>query len=98
LFRSFRAFNYERIYLRDESRRQADVVERLLSALVEWYRADPARLVAEGRPIDDGTDVAREAVAFVGGMTDRFAHDRALAGLGWDAGDLPIGLETPTRH
>lgn len=94
---NFRTFNYERIYLRDESRRQARVVERLLAALVSWYREDPARLVAEGRTIDDGTDIAREAVAFVGGMTDRFAHDRALAHLGWDPADLPIGLETPSR-
>ncbi|HEY1119799.1 MAG TPA: HD domain-containing protein [Acidimicrobiales bacterium] len=94
---AFRTFNYERIYLRDESRRQARVVERLLAALVDWYREDPARLVAEGRTIDDGTDISREAVAFVGGMTDRFAHDRALAHLGWDPVDLPIGLETPTR-
>jgi len=93
---AFRAFNYERIYLRDESRRQAQVVDRLLSALFEWYRADPARLVAEGRPVDDGTDLVREAVSFVGGMTDRFAHERALANLGWDAADLPIGLETHT--
>ncbi|HAS10812.1 MAG TPA: deoxyguanosinetriphosphate triphosphohydrolase [Acidimicrobiaceae bacterium] len=91
---AFRAFNYERIYLRDESRQQGVVVDRLLTALVEWYRADPDRLVAEGRPIDDRTDVVREAVAFVGGMTDRFAHDRALVNLGWDAADLPIGLET----
>ena len=92
---AFRAFNYERIYLRDESQRQARVVDRLLRALVEWYRADPSRLVAEGRPLGPDTDVVREAVAFVGGMTDRFAHDRALVHLGWDAADLPIGLETP---
>jgi dGTPase len=94
---AFRSFNYERIYLRDESRRQARVVERLLQALVEWYRADPARLVAEGRTVDEGADTDREAVAFVGGMTDRFAHERALAHLGWDADDLPIGLETIDR-
>jgi dGTPase len=93
----FRAFNYERVYLRDESRRQARVVERLLRALVEWYRADPGRLVSEGRGLDADTDVDREAVAFVGGMTDRFAHERALAHLGWDAADLPIGLETLDR-
>jgi len=94
---AFRSFNYERIYLREESRRQARVVERLLRALVEWYRADPARLVAEGRSLDGGADLDREAVAFVGGMTDRFAHERALAHLGWDPADLPIGLETIDR-
>jgi hypothetical protein len=30
-------------------------------------------------------------------MTDRFAHERALAHLGWDPADLPIGLETADR-
>ena len=94
---AFRTFNYERIYLRDESRRQARVVERLLQALVEWYRADPSRLVAEGRTVTEATDLDREAVAFVGGMTDRFAHERALAHLGWDSADLPVGLETLDR-
>lgn len=94
---AFRSFNYERIYLRDESRRQARVVERLLRALVEWYRVDPARLVAEGRAVTEATDLDREAVAFVGGMTDRFAHERALRHLGWDRTELPIGLETLDR-
>ncbi|HEU5083574.1 MAG TPA: HD domain-containing protein [Acidimicrobiales bacterium] len=91
---AFRSFNYERIYLRDESRRQARAVERLLGALVEWYRADPSRLVAEGRTLADGADLDREAVAFVGGMTDRFAHQRAVSRLGWQPADLPVGLET----
>ena len=94
---AFRTFNYERIYLRDESRRQARVVERLLGALVEWYRADPTRLVAEGRVLGDDDDVEREVVAFVGGMTDRFAHERAVRHLGWDPADLPVGLETIDR-
>jgi len=94
---AFRSFNYERIYLREESRRQARVVERLLRALVDFYREDLARLVAEGRDLDDGTDVDLEAVSFVGGMTDRFAHERAVAHLGWDPADLPIGLETMDR-
>ncbi|HEX4902325.1 MAG TPA: HD domain-containing protein [Acidimicrobiales bacterium] len=93
---AFRSFNYERIYLREESRRQARVVERLLRALVEWYRADPGRLLAEGRDLSD-VDLDREVVAFVGGMTDRFAHERALAHLGWDPADLPVGLETIDR-
>jgi len=93
---AFRSFNYERIYLREESRRQARVVERLLSALVEWYRADPGRLAAEGRDLA-GVELDREVVAFVGGMTDRFAHERALTHLGWDPADLPVGLETIDR-
>ncbi len=90
---AFRTFNYERIYLRDESRRQATIVHRLLSDLVGWYCADPARLVAAGRDVAVDLDITRQAVAFVGGMTDRFALDRAVEHLGWKAGDLPIGLK-----
>lgn len=89
---AFRTFNYEDIYLRPASRAQATVVDRLLSALVEWYRADPARLVAAGRTLTDDMDPAHEAVAFVGGMTDRFAQDRAVEHLGWDRDELPVGL------
>ena len=88
----FRAFNYEDIYLRPASRAQATVVDRMLSQLVEWYRADPARLIAAGRTFTDDMDAAHEAVAFVGGMTDRFAQDRAIEHLGWDRDDLPVGL------
>ena len=93
----FRAFNYERIYLRADSQDQAGAVHRLLRALVDWYTADPARLAAEGRHLADDADPVREAVAFVGGMTDRFAHDRAITHLGWSAADLPIGLDSPDR-
>ncbi len=69
----FRRFNYERIYLRDESTAQAAIVDRLLGGLVECYAAEPARLAGAGRDLADDADVTREAVAFVGGMTDRFA-------------------------
>ncbi len=89
---AFRAFNYEDIYLRPASRAQAVIVDRLLSELVEWYRTDPARLVAAGRTFTDDMDASHEAVAFVGGMTDRFAQDRALEHLAWSSDDLPVGL------
>ncbi|MDE0805459.1 MAG: HD domain-containing protein [Acidimicrobiales bacterium] len=89
---AFRAFNYGDIYLRPASRAQATVVDRLLSELVEWYRADPARLVAAGRTFNADMDPAHEAVAFVGGMTDRFAQDRAVEHLGWERDTLPVGL------
>ena len=90
---AFRAFNYERIYLRPASRAQASVVLDLLGALVEWYAGDPSRLVAAGRPIDDGTDPTAEAVTFVGGMTDRFALDRAVQHLGWPPERLPPAID-----
>lgn len=90
---AFRTFNYERIYLRPASLSQARVVDRLLAALVEWYRADPSRLAAAGRPIDGQVDVTHEAVAFVGGMTDRYALAQALEHLAWDPDDLPVGTQ-----
>ena len=89
---AFRAFNYERIYLRPASTEQAAIVDRLLGDLVEYYRDDPARLVAAGRDITVDTDVTREAVAFVGGMTDRFAQRLAVEHLDWSLDQLPIGL------
>jgi dGTPase len=89
---AFRSFNYERIYLRPESTAQAAVVARLLGDLVDWYRGDPSRLVAAGRALDADADLGREAVAFVGGMTDRYALTQAVEHLGWRTGDLPIGL------
>lgn len=89
---TFREFNYERIYLRPASRAQAVSVDGLLGELVEWYRTDPGRLVAAGRHVSEASDISREAVAFVGGMTDRFAIDRAVEHLGWTADRLPVGL------
>ena len=39
-----------------------------------------------------GDDAVRAAVAYVGGMTDRFAFDTAVAVLGWDRAALPRGV------
>src|SRR4051812_17245173 len=85
---AFRAFNYERIYLRPESQEQARRVVSLLGALTEWFAANPrsSELVA-------GSDLAvAEAVRYVSGMTDRFALDLAVERLGWDASALPQGV------
>lgn len=90
---AFRTFNYQRIYLRPASLAQARIVDRLLGQLVEWYVDDPARLVVAGRPLGPDADPVHEAVAFVGGMTDRFAQDLAVTHLGWRPDDLPRGLD-----
>lgn len=90
---AFRRFNYERIYLRPASTEQAKIVERLLADLVEFYRSGPERLASEERDVHAGADLTREAVAFVGGMTDRFAQHRAIELLGWKTDELPIGLD-----
>ncbi len=90
---ALRAFNYERIYTRPESVAQSDAVIKVLKALVEYYAEDPARIPASA--IDDlPADRTLAAVAYVGGMTDRFAFATAIRDLGWDADRLP-GLITP---
>lgn len=90
----FRRFNYENVYLRPESRVQADAVISLLRALVEHYAghpdALPAAFVAEREGRDDPV---RTAVAWVSGMTDRFACDRAMELLDWPEERLPRGID-----
>jgi dGTPase len=39
-----------------------------------------------------GPDALRAAVAYVGGMTDRFACQQGLAQLSWDPAKLPRGI------
>ena len=90
----FRRFNYENVYLRPESRAQADAVISLLRALVEHYAQHPdslpAAFIAEREGRDDPL---RAAVAWVSGMTDRFACDRAVELLDWPEDRLPRGID-----
>jgi dGTPase len=99
---AFRRFNYEHVYLRPASQQQASAVISLLRALVEHYadrpHAIPRPTVAAAlgdRPdhVDaGGPDALRAAVAYVGGMTDRFACQQGLAQLSWDPAKLPRGI------
>ena len=86
---AFRRFNYDHIYLRPESRQQATAVVGLLRALVEHYAAHPHLLPGT---VDDPLFAA---VAYVGGMTDRFACRQAITLLGWPLEQLPHGIDTP---
>jgi dGTPase len=91
---AFRAFNYERIYLRTESVAQGHDVIRLLRALVEHYTARPDLLPRHAGDPDAGSEAAlRAAVTYVGGMTDRFACRMAVALLDWPADRLPRGFD-----
>jgi dGTPase len=86
----FRAFNYEHIYLRPASQRQAQLVIDVLRALVESY-ADRPNLLPHGRGgglIAGSDDALRCAVGYVAGMTDRFAVRCAVSQLGWDVTKL----------
>jgi dGTPase len=87
---AFRAFNYDRIYLRPESRDQAERVIALLRSLTEWFIEHPSALPSSGAR--DGDDIVHAAVRYVSGMTDRFALALAVDQLGWDPAALPRGV------
>jgi dGTPase len=98
----FRRFNYEFVYLRPASQQQATAVVSLLRALVEHYadrpHAIPHQTVAAalGERADyvdaGGPEALRAAVAYVAGMTDRYACQQGLAQLAWDPAKLPRGI------
>ncbi len=87
---AFRAFNYERIYLRPESVEQADRAARLIAGLTEHYIAHPSDLGGDRVDLRPGhPDTVAEAVRYVSGMTDRFAATAAVELLGWKESALP---------
>jgi dGTPase len=88
----FRAFNYERIYLRPEASQQAARVQRLLTALTDWFIAHPEGTGADAPPAPGSAEAAVQAVRYVSGMTDRFALRLAVEHLGWSAEQLPHGV------
>jgi len=96
---AFRACNYERIYLREASLRQAEAVVGVLRALVEHF-SDRPQLIGDGSTAASTVDVVagspdavRAAVTYVAGMTDRYAFRQAVAALGWDPAKLPAGVD-----
>ncbi len=91
---AFRAFNYAHVYLRPASKAQSAAVIPLLRSLVEHYADRPNRLPADrAAGIEAGSDQAlHAAVAYVAGMTDRFACRQAVALLGWSSDRLPAGV------
>jgi dGTPase len=98
----FRRFNYEFVYLRPASQQQAAAVVSLLRALVEHYADRPHAIphqtiaAALGERADyvdaGGPEALRAAVAYVAGMTDRYACQQGLAQLAWDPAKLPRGI------
>jgi len=92
---ALRAFNYAHIYNRPASVAQGESVVAVLSALVEHFAENPALLPDDGP--DPTADPVRASVAYVAGMTDRFAFDTAIQALGWRAERLPRGFDLPRR-
>jgi dGTPase len=93
---AFRRFNYDRIYMRPASLEQNESVIRVLRALVEHFAQDPSSMprpaAADGRLTPGSQAAVREAVTYVGGMTDRYAFGQATQLLGWRPADLPVGI------
>ena len=90
---AWRAFNYERIYLRPAARAEAVKVIRLLRQLTEWFIEHPEAGGRHGRHAAPGSpEAVTAAVRFVSGMTDRYALGLAVERLGWDPADLPRGV------
>jgi dGTPase len=84
---AFRAFNFERIYLRPAAAEQARRVVALLRSLTEWFVEHPTDGLAAGGP-----EAVAAAVRHVSGMTDRYALRLAVEHLGWDPAALPRGV------
>ena len=90
---TFRKFNYERIYLREESNIQAEKVIKLLSNLVEYYIDNPERINSPLYDVPADEDSASfQAVAFVAGMTDKYAFNMAVNKLGYHKKELPTSF------
>ncbi len=92
---AFRTFNYETIYLRGASRQQASAVVAMLRALVEYFAAHPTLIPdVDGDEVLDSPARALElSVAYVAGMTDRFACRCAVDLLNWPIDQLPNGID-----
>lgn len=86
---AFRAFNYERIYLRPDAVDQADRVIGLLRSLVDFFIDHPAATGVSAAPEPASDSAVAAAVRYVSGMTDRFALRLAVDELGWRPEELP---------
>ncbi|HVC69025.1 MAG TPA: HD domain-containing protein [Acidimicrobiales bacterium] len=93
---SFRQGNYEHVYFRPASVAQGAAVVAMLRDLVEHFADQPNRIpgVQEMGGLAGGSaDAVQAAVAYVAGMTDRFAMASAVGDLGWDPRSLPRGID-----
>lgn len=96
---AFRQFNYERIYNREESRAQAVAVIALLREMIDRFLEDPSTLPQDtAEEVAAGPEPERAVVAYVAGMTDRYAvleYERVTNKF---VADLPgIDLRSRTR-
>ena len=93
----FRAFNFDRIYLRPAATQQAEKVVGLLRGLVDFFVDAPTRMPADTTDMHSGlvpgsAETAAVAVRYVSGMTDRYALGLGVELLGWRSEHLPWGV------
>ena len=93
----FRAFNFDRIYLRPAARQQAEKVVGLLRGLVDFFIDAPTRMPVDATDMHPGlvpgsSETAAVAVRYVSGMTDRYALGLGVELLGWRSEHLPRGV------
>ena len=103
---AFRAFNYERIYLRPEAVVQADLSAQLIASLAEFYVVNPGRLPEEvfwvlfcgraggGRSAPPGVP-ARESFLGILGYLIKWLNPHSLGPLGAQGFLLP---QSPGVH
>jgi dGTPase len=93
---AFRQCNYEQVYFRPASVAQGTAVVAMLRGLVEHFADQPNRIpgVHDAGGLAGGSaEAVQAAVAYVAGMTDRFAMASAVSDLGWDRRSLPKGID-----
>jgi len=93
---TFRSFDYERIYLRPDSIRQAGAVISMLRALVEHVAERPHLVPDQSDAEPSSPEAFASAVTWVGGMTDRFACEQAMLLVDWPRAALPGGVDLPS--
>lgn len=92
---ALRKFNYQNIYMREESVNQSKAVIDVLGKLVEFYASNPEDIhnLSPDTTTDDLWDPYLAAVNYVSGMTDKFAFQKATEVLGYHSKKLPVGID-----
>lgn len=75
-FQALHTFMYDHLYLDSEAKREESKVDGIVSALFEYYVANPDSLPQEYAGIREQEGVHRAVCDYVAGMTDNFALER----------------------
>ncbi|WP_366526733.1 HD domain-containing protein [Ferrimicrobium sp.] len=84
-----RAFNYTRIYTTQAAERQSESVIAVLRSLTEYLIEHPKAMPQ----IEESIPIERQVVAYVAGMTDRYAFRLAHELIHWPTDRLPLGID-----